>query len=366
MRRRDVHLGPVAILDGQEVLGLAVLPQGLDAQVPADAVDQVDHVIVHLQFQERVDGARLQPLRHGTSHLVPLEELTVADGDRGGIDQAESLVQGAEAGLEVAAHGLGHLADQFVQPLTFALVVAEDPDAVLAGQLDQLVSDAIDLAAESLDGLDAEGEPGVLLARGGEAPQVEPREGRPLAHEAVVLVDADGRGQPRDEAAAEFGHLERVLPDGQRGLGQIVEQVARGLGLDGALRQERDGHLARLADALLGGGVERADALDRVAEELDAVGHGGRGGVDVQNAAAHAELASLADEVGRLEAALDEPGPELLGVAFVADPQEQGVVVEVSRAGHGLEQGLNRRDDDQRRAFVGRAGRGAQGLELLE
>ena len=66
-------------------------------------------------------------------------------------------------------------------------------------------------------------------------------------------------------------------------------------------------------------GVERADRLDLVAEELDADRVGGVGREDVEDAAAEAELAGDLDDLGPRHAALEQPGGQLLDGHDVAD-----------------------------------------------
>ena len=156
------------------------------------------------------------------------------------------------------------------------------------------------------------------------------------------------------------------MPDRQRLRGQVVQQVAGGTRLDLPRPKEGDGHLVHLANALLRGRIKGADTLDFVAEELHAKGHGRRRREHVQNAAAHAELAAQADQVGGDEPPLDQPVPQPLGILLVTGPDDHRVVVKVPRAGHRLHQGLHRRDDDLWRTFVriGQAGR--QFLEYAE
>ena len=102
------------------------------------------------------------------------------------------------------------------------------------------------------------------------------------------------------------------------------------------------------ADAALVGDLEVADLLDRVAEELhpQRMLLGRR--EDVDDAAAHRDLAAGADQVGPGVADLDQPGQqviELVGVALVQADRGQ-----VTKAGHdGLQQAAHRGDHHRER-----------------
>ena len=88
---------------------------------------------------------------------------------------------------------------------------------------------------------------------------------------------------------AEAGRICSSRPSG-RGQGDRVPAVERALGF----------------------GVERADRLDLVAEELDADRVGGVRGKDVEDAAAEAELAGDLDDLGPRHPPLEQPRRQLL------------------------------------------------------
>ena len=88
-------------------------------------------------------------------------------------------------------------------------------------------------------------------------------------------------------------------------------------------------------------GVERADRLDLVAEELDPDRLGGVGREDVEDAAAEAELAGDLDDLGPRHPPLQQPGRQLLdgqGVAHTDPPRHPHQDLAPR---HGLQQRLD-------------------------
>jgi hypothetical protein len=63
--------------------------------------------------------------------------------------------------------------------------------------------------------------------------------------------------------------------------------------------------LQQLAFAQLGFGVEDADGIDVIAEELDPIGLFVAKGIDIEYSAAESDLTRFVDEVGTLEALID-------------------------------------------------------------
>ena len=105
-----------------------------------------------------------------------------------------------------------------------------------------------------------------------------------------------------------------------------------------------------LGDRPLVGDGEHPHLGDLVAPELDAHGVLGGGREDVEDAAAHRELAALADHVDAGVGQVDQPGDHVVEVGLGTDGQRHRLDVgEVGR--HRLQQRPRRgHDDPQRRA----------------
>ena len=68
------------------------------------------------------------------------------------------------------------------------------------------------------------------------------------------------------------------------------------------LHSSDDVHAVELFDGELGGGVEGAERVDNIAEELNAVGVLRGQGIDIHDTTAHGKLSTLNHEVLALEA----------------------------------------------------------------
>ncbi len=144
------------------------------------------------------------------------------------------------------------------------------------------------------------------------------------------------------------GHLVEHLHQGR--VGRVVLGEARRAFLDllgqqqfPAGRGDEGAHL-EFGDGPLVGDGERAQLGDLVTPELDShrVVRGRR--EDVEDAAAHRELAALADHVGTGVGQLDEPLDQLVEVVLRADTQGDGLDV-AQTGGHRLHQRAHGRDD---------------------
>ncbi len=106
-----------------------------------------------------------------------------------------------------------------------------------------------------------------------------------------------------------------------------------------------------VAETALVGGLEVANFFDLVAEELDTqrVVFGGR--KDVENAAAHGDVAAPLDQIGAAVAGGNQPFDDVVQVGGVADVQRDGF--EVAEPGDlRLQQAADGRDDDAQRFVV--------------
>ncbi len=102
------------------------------------------------------------------------------------------------------------------------------------------------------------------------------------------------------------------------------------------------------AERALRGRVEIAYRLDLVAEQFDADGHLGRGGEDVDDAAATAELTRRLDDADRFVADVGPSGETLLHIQHLADAQDARRGDEPAFGQGLLQEGANRADHQKR------------------
>ena len=161
--------------------------------------------------------------------------------------------------------------------------------------------------------------------------------------------------------------LEHVRGRGQRGR-ELVRPRAHGVGEE-EFAHRRGGEDERCGvgfgrDRPLVGHREFADLIDLVAEELDAQGMVGRGREDVDDAAAHGELAAAGDHVDPSVGELGETGGGRFDLDLVADGHlDRGDLAEA--LGQGLEERADGRDDEGELAAGLRVGEPAEDLEAL-
>ncbi len=127
--------------------------------------------------------------------------------------------------------------------------------------------------------------------------------------------------------------------------------AVRSFSVTGVSVRGRRRALVELGAGALGLGVEFADGLDLVAEEVDADGAVLLGGVDVDDAAADGDLAGHLDDIDAGVADGEEMLDEHVGDVLFADVEVEGeAAVEV--AGEELHAGGFDGDDDEARAGV--------------
>jgi hypothetical protein len=136
---------------------------------------------------------------------------------------------------------------------------------------------------------------------------------------------------------------------------------------DGSFGKRKEKGAVELRAGALGFGVELADGLDLVAEEVDADGAVLLGGVDVDDAAANGDLAGHFDDIDAGIADGEEMLDEHVGDVLFADVEMEGEAA-VEIAGEEFHAGGFDRDDDEARAGVVRGdlpeGGGASLLDL--
>ena len=154
---------------------------------------------------------------------------------------------------------------------------------------------------------------------------------------------------PGEPPAVRHRFVERVL----RGIGAEQFAVAGAEALDAVLVHQRfgGGEQQVAVDPLhraLGGGIEQAQALQLVAEEIEPQAGIEAGGEDVDDRAAHREFAVIDHRVG---AAVALPG-EQRGEAFVADLRADAELAHgfahPERGEHALEHGVDGGDQQLR------------------
>ncbi len=249
------------------------------------------------------------------------------------------------------------------ETLALGVVVTGDQHAVALGSVRplagggnavQLVADAGHLAAEPLHRLDAQmtgrlngrcRHPGQSHA--GEADKLSQR---PLAGEQSARI--------RHTFEVVLALFEQVVQfdEDRPGAGrEVIAEVSRHgdgggvLAFVGVRLQAGDLDARLLAETALRAGVELADRLDLVAEELQAVRVVGVGRIDVEDAAATAELARQLDSVSAAEAVVDQPAREFVEVECLAGAEDTAVARELGPVGDRLQECLKGGQDEARR-----------------
>ncbi len=176
---------------------------------------------------------------------------------------------------------------------------------------------------------------------------------RPLDQAGERRLD---REQPRGVLRAAEVVLRLVLEVGRldqrhpRPGGQGVGGVAEG-GRVVAVERGEGGQVdpVELAERALRVGVEGADRLDLVAEELDADGVARVGREDVEDPAAEAELPRDLDHLDPVHPLADQPARQVLHLDRVAHPDRPGRLRQRLGGRDRLQERLDRRDDEPRR-----------------
>ncbi len=277
---------------------------------------------------------------------VAVEEAVVGDQRQPGAREERAVVEPADLDLHALARPELAVLQQRVEALRLGGAEAVDARVVvLAAQALQLDQRRVQLRAEGIaqravdaDGIlfapvedDVRPPPQCLGHLFGRAQQLPPLgllvDGLRAVPEPFGADDQDGgvRLQEVEQAAARGRLLGPRLPFGHR-------------------------HLAALdaAGGELAEGVEGADGVDAVAEELDAHRLGRAVRVDVQDAAAQAVLAAELHLRGALVAVVDQPLDQPAGFGLVLDGHAQRPLAQVVGAGGGLQQGGDGRADDAR------------------
>ncbi len=404
---RDLELVARLVAEHHELAGGAADLQRLEAQEAPDAVLLVDDEVARLEVAEVGEEA---PQAAAAAPRVEVdllgEDVPVREDGEGGLGQLEPAGEDAHPGEDSRA-----LADreavlaQHVGESVRAAGVAEEHHGG-RGRAPEVVGEAADVARVGGRGPAGEVEgrpvrvdlPHLDEGRRGEA-RLEGREGderlRGLGGEALRPA-----GLVLDRARPEalrllphrlgFDHGDRaggeVRPGRHGGAGYEGHEIGEPLGLEAALeRLEEGGELAPSPEALgqhrrqhgedgaggedvgerqgdegldgaggpLGIGVEAAQALHGVAEELDAHRLLAVRGEDVEDAAAASHLAGRGDRVLPRVAALVERLEEDLGRHLVAHAQAHHARLEQVRGEARAEEARRRGDE----------GAGAPGLE---
>ena len=376
---RHVELVVALVLE-QQVVALHAADGPLDhAGVAGDAVLVVHDVVARLQVVE-------EPLRvaagppGGAVGTAATGEVVLGDhGQLDGGQDAAALQRADVDGRRDAVAG-----QQRPHPRGRALAVGGHDDLVpVAGQLGELAHDALGVAGGDRDPHRGDGGDVGPLGGGGDGPGrrvgvgQQPVEGEVQAREAVVLPRRGGAprlgegggqvgllgqqvGGPVAHAAGLEQEHQRVRPDEVEqhvlALGEPRQPAlhpVEGLPLGQALpllaapRLEGDEPLGPLLH--LGGGEELAapedldpgqvvggalvadgelgEAVDLVAPEVDAHRPVGRGGVDVDDRAAHGQLPAVLDHLFAAVAGGDELAHQLVPVALLAGDHHHGLHV---------------------------------------
>lgn len=169
--------------------------------------------------------------------------------------------------------------------------------------------------------------------------QVVQQAGGLLEEQRQIVLDAVGADALAD-VAIDGAALRIALEPGPPGLAETADGIA----VEGELarRQQMDG--LDLFDRTLAVRLEGADALDLVVEQVQPVGQFAAHGIDVQQRAAHRELAVLHDLGDTGVAGLLEACPHGLHVQPLADLHRQAAALDVAQRRDPLHQGGDRQD----------------------
>ena len=176
---------------------------------------------------------------------------------------------------------------------------------------------------------------------------------RPVARGCGQLATPDGRELLRCEV------VQGAASRGREVAREVRERVAAREPLAGWA----DAHLVDAFDGALRVGVEAADRLHLVAEELDAHRRRLGGREDVDEAAAPRGLPRLLDERADLVPGIDEARGQVLHGDAVADSEACRTGAEVGRAGGGAGDGGGRGDHERRGAAAAGAGEPREHVE---
>ena len=150
-----------------------------------------------------------------------------------------------------------------------------------------------------------------------------------------------------DQPARRLGRVRDLV----RVLAEPGADIARA-GRD-RLAHRRQVHPLDRAQRALRLGLEPAQRLDLVAEQLDSHRVGCERCVDVDHAAAHRERAGLVDDRGPAPARGDQRGRQLVAVDRLAEPDRAPASRELGGGQRPAHQGLGRGHDDPRRQAGG-------------
>ena len=120
------------------------------------------------------------------------------------------------------------------------------------------------------------------------------------------------------------------------------------IGVERHLRHRPKGQALSAIGAALGGGIEDADRLDGVAEQVEPHRIGLTGGKDVDDAAAHGVFARLHDRAGAAIAAGFQEARELLGLHGAVGAQLKAGTAKRGPRRHALHQRVHRGQHDAR------------------
>ena len=363
----DVQLREVRVLDDEELPLLPLAHQPLDPQELPDAVREVHHEVAAVQLQVALDRARLlEPLRDA-AHSVPMKQLVVGEeGDRE-VRDAEAVREPPDARLDPLVPRERGLREHLVEAVLLAGVLAEDDDALdLRAERGELAEEAREVAREALQrpcvhvGAPWRGERREVQARATLEPLAQPRP-PPRVQLGALQVPRGALRHERRLDQRDEGPLGEVVEERRearpraeaRELGAADERQLHGL--EGPLRGLRHG-------------VEGAQRVDRVAEELQP--HGVRGvRPDVDDAASHAELAGRLDERHAVVLPLEEEADHVRHRALLADGELDGGGADGVGVRDVLEDRGGMGDDEEGAAPRGRASllvrQGAQRADAL-
>ena len=162
------------------------------------------------------------------------------------------------------------------------------------------------------------------------------------------------------------GLVQQVVRSGRSERGDISHpETSDGFGDELKFGNRNQVERTHVEQRALGFRIERPDRFQGVAEEIEPDGLVETGGKQIEDAAAHGVFAGLANRRGAIVAVVLQPCDDRVHRHHVARRDRQGLRRDDLARGHALHNGVDGREQDQRRLAAGQTGQPRQRREPL-